>query len=131
MGRLSMRPPSFVEEGRVAFKVLCTGRNYALCDPLGRTVHAEEDAMSRLSGRARKHPKRVHLLVIRTTKTGRLANSKPCSHCLRQMANMTTFRGYRIHRVHYSTGNGSEIASCTLTTLMQETTPHVSSFYRG
>ena len=48
-------------------------------------------------------PKKVDVAVIRVTRSGDMANSRPCRKCLSMMRNLG------IKRVHYSTGIGDEI----------------------
>ena len=50
-------------------------------------------------------PRKVDVVVIRTTRDGKLANSRPCRKCLEMMRNLG------IKKVYYSSGNDEEIIS--------------------
>lgn len=88
--------------------VLSYGQNYLL--PKNSTynsVHAEQDAIMKLDTNDKKHPKKVSLLVVRASKTGKLGMSKPCSHCIKAMNELAREKGYYISSVYYSTNEGT------------------------
>lgn len=85
---------------------LSYGQNYCLTNSPYNSVHAEQDAIKNLPTNSKKHPKRVELLVVRASKTGKLGTSKPCSHCIKSMHEFARHKGYYISHVHYSTNDG-------------------------
>lgn len=78
--------------------------------------HAEIDALYKLPPHRRKKKKNITLLVLRITNTGKLANSKPCSNCVRRIRNHYK---YRITEVYYSNSDG-DIIKTTLNELVNE-----------
>ena len=68
------------------------------------TLHAEVLATKKLPyiHNNKKRKKKVNLLVIKVTKSGKLANSKPCFHCIKYLNKMSS---YQICNVYYSTHN--------------------------
>jgi cytidine deaminase len=93
------------------------------------TIHAEQSAISRLPRRRSKKLKRINLLVVRTSKSGKLNNSRPCLHCIKSMMSKTPIYGYKIHYVYFSTDDGS-IQKMKLSELNLCKENHISSFYR-
>jgi len=71
-------------------KKVCHGRSYDI-------KHAEVDALDKIKYK-KNVPKKVDLFVIRLTKLGYLAESRPCLHCLRALKNS----GLNIKHVYYS-----------------------------
>lgn len=109
-------------------QVLSSGMNYHVSE--SSTIHAEQNAISRLPRRrSSKKLKRVNLLVVRTSKSGKLNNSRPCLHCIETMMSKTPVYGYKIHYVYFSTNDGS-IQKIKLSELNLCTENHISSFYR-
>ena len=93
------------------------------------TTHAEEDSIRNLPPRHRKnYMKKINILVIRTTKTGKIGMSKPCLNCLRTMTKLSTYRQYVIKKIFYSDNNG-DIVSTTLKKLYECDNQHISRFY--
>eukprot|EP00734_Pompholyxophrys_sp_LG126_P000049 Pompholyxophrys_sp_v1_NODE_2_length_20472_cov_5.132586.p14 type:complete len:166 gc:universal NODE_2_length_20472_cov_5.132586:16446-15949(-) len=111
----------------VGTQVLSCGMNYHVSE--SSTIHAEQSAISRLPRRRSKKLKRINLLVVRTSKSGKLNNSRPCLHCINTMVSKTPVYGYKIHYVYFSTNDGS-IQKTKLSDLHRCTENHVSSFYR-
>lgn len=66
------------------------------------SIHAEADALYKLRRHKLKTGKKLHMLVIRTSKMGELACSKPCAACTTRI--MGTKRKYDL-KVCYSTGD--------------------------
>ena len=66
------------------------------------STHAEIDAIEKIKNKKNK-PKKVDLLVIRLTKSGLLAESRPCYHCLHFMERSNI----NIKNIYYSTSNGT------------------------
>ena len=108
-------------------QVISCGVNYNHSDIC--SIHAEQNAISQLPMRKSKKLKRINLLVIRTSKSGKLNNSKPCLHCIKTMNSKTPKYGYKIHYVYFSTNDGS-IQKIKLSELNRCTDVHISSFYR-
>jgi cytidine deaminase len=94
----------------------------------GKTVHAECAAINKLPNRFNKATKKINILVIRTTKTGKLSTSKPCYNCIMNMNNDAPRKGYKIEWVYYSNEDGS-ISKEKLSTLSRGNF-HISSFYK-
>lgn len=94
-----------------------------------RSIHAEEDALNKLRYRSRSL-KIVNICVIRTTLSGKLANSKPCIHCLQRLDELAPRKGYRINWIYYSKADGT-MDRCKLKTLLDAKDLHVSGFYRS
>jgi cytidine deaminase len=111
----------------VGTQIISCGMNYHNSET--STVHAEQNAISKLPKRNSKKLKRVNLLVVRTSKSGKLNNSRPCLHCIRSMTRTTPKYGYKIHHVYFSTNDGS-IQKLKLSQLHLCKENHVSSFYR-
>lgn len=66
------------------------------------TIHAECSAIDKLPNNKGKN-KKVDILVIRTSFSRKLGNSKPCIMCLDHMYNYAaTMKGYKINNVYYS-----------------------------
>lgn len=65
------------------------------------TTHAEINAINKVKN-YKNIPKKIDLLVVRFTKTGLLAESKPCYHCVQSMLQSNL----NIINVYYSTQNG-------------------------
>ena len=130
-GRHSVTPP-LSSEGHphsVLKEALAYGVNHysATSD---KTIHAEENAITRLKPRpTTKALKSVNIIVIRTTKNGVLGSSKPCVHCTSKLSEMLPKRGYRVNWVYYSTAGGG-IERCKLPHLVNSPEGHVSGYYR-
>jgi len=93
------------------------------------SIHAEANAMKKLLPLPRqKKLKKVDLLVIRVSKNGSYGNSKPCIHCILNLSKNLPDKGYILHDVYYTDGNGG-IISIRFQELLNETHPHISRFY--
>ena len=113
------------------FKVLSYGINsYDNTRGVG-SMHAEANAIMNLPSRPRnrKHLSKVNILVIRTSQTGKLGNSKPCIKCILDMINIPQKKGYIIKNILYSNENGL-IETTTLDRIVSEGNFHISRFYR-
>jgi len=91
-----------------------------------RSIHAEEEAIRLLPPNNKKKNIKLKLLVIRTTKKGEIALSKPCQHCLNKMKNI---KGYTITHVYYSIKDYIVIRK--LKELIEDNNKHISRFYRN
>jgi len=110
--------------------IMTYGMNMHLNIPYNRTIHAEADAIHRLPLiRGSKKLQPIHICVIKTTRTGKLGNSKPCVHCIQQMINEAPKKGYKIEWIYYSKNDGS-IEKCKLNKFMETQILFVSSFYK-
>ena len=102
--RVSIITPLFCHRGRTVAgaKKLAIGTNSNTKFGFMPSTHAEIDAISKIKNKKNK-PKKLDLLVIRLTKTGLLAESRPCYHCLcfMERANIN------IKNIYYSTANGT------------------------
>ena len=108
--------------GYNSFRELYSGCSY------GR--HAETDAMKKLEtnpyGKFKKGKKKdVDLVVISVTKTGVLANSKPCSKCIQHLNNL---QYHKIKNIYYSTTDG--IVKERFNVLNSASHKHVSRRFR-
>jgi hypothetical protein len=68
-------------------------------------THAEMAVLQQLPCNFSKRVIPIDILVIRTTATGDLRNSKPCAKCLKHMARIEINR-YRIRNIFYSDDDG-------------------------
>lgn len=109
--------------------MLSTGQNkYSNCHDK-RSIHAEEDAISRLPNRKKNKLENVNMLVVKVKRDGSLSNSAPCVHCLKMMAEAPLQKGYKIDKVYYSTDK-DEIECAKLIDLIKSDSLWVSSYYR-
>jgi hypothetical protein len=69
--------------------------------------HAEANAIRKLQALYKKNYKKISILVIRTSITGKLGMSKPCIKCLLDLYNKPLKKGYIIKNVIYSDNNGN------------------------
>lgn len=110
--------------------VMTYGMNMQLNQPYSRTIHAEADAIQKLPLiRGCKKLQPIHICVIKTTRTGKLGNSKPCVHCIQQMIHVTPKKGYKIEWIYYSKNDGT-IERCKLSKFMASQSLFISSFYK-
>ena len=65
------------------------------------STHAEIDAYQKIKN-CRNNPRQLDLMVIRITKTGLLAQSRPCFHCI----DILSKSRLNIKNVYYTTNNG-------------------------
>jgi hypothetical protein len=115
------------------FDVLSIGQNKFFDN--GSSIHAESDAINRLKRKTgfrfgKKNVETVNLLVIRVTKTGIFGNSNPCIHCLKDMADKTLLKGYKIDYVYFSNDN-NQLECYKLIDLIKTSEIHVSSYYKN
>lgn len=114
------------------YNILSIGMNkYADVDGTMPSIHAEHDAILRLPNlQKNKKLVKINLLVIRFLKTYTLANSKPCINCIQNMIDIPKKKGYKIEDIYYSENNET-IIKTNINKLLNETAPHVSSYYRN
>ena len=126
--RVTSTPLSFSRAPQSAFKkVLAFGTN--IYKGTYATFHAEEVAISRLKARPRnKAVKAVNVCVIKTSSSGQLGMSKPCSHCVQKLSAELPLKGYTLKWVYYTDSKG-EIQREKFSDLVHGTC-HVSSYYR-
>ena len=93
------------------------------------TVHAEDHAMRKLPSRSSKRKIKVDLVVIRVNKSGGYGNSKPCLHCILTLSQNLPKKGYQLCSVYYTNEEGGVVCS-RFKHLCNDTTPHVSKYYR-
>ncbi len=112
--------------------ILSYGMNkYTDIDGTMPSVHAEIDAILRLPYlHKRKKLVKVNLLVIRFLKSYKLASSKPCFNCIKNMIDIPQKRGYKIEDIYYSEDNDT-IVKTNINKLSNEINPHVTSYYRN
>ena len=93
------------------------------------TIHAEDSALRKLQTLPKKKKlDRVNMLIIRTSKSGVLGNSKPCLHCIVLLYKKLPAKGYVLDNVYYSDANG-DIQQVKLIDLINDNNPHVSMYY--
>jgi cytidine deaminase len=67
-----------------------------------RSRHAEMDVLQKMNVKYyKKNHIKIDLYVIRLTKTGELAESKPCKHCIKMLASS----GINFKWIYYSTND--------------------------
>ena len=85
------------------------------------STHAEIDAYSKIKG-YKNISKKLDLFVIRITKGGKLAESRPCFHCI----NILAKSHLNICDVYYSTTDGTIVCE-TFKSLVANSGSHVST----
>lgn len=86
-------------------KEIIYGENYTTLGNGALSVHAEQDAISKIS--TSKHIfKKTDLLVIRLSKLGKLGPSKPCKHCIYRLGMACEKYNFSIQYVYYSNSEG-------------------------
>ena len=96
------------------------------------STHAEANAIDKLKPlpNNKKNLKNINILVIKTSKTGKLGMSKPCFKCIIDMRSLPQTKGYIIKNILYSNCDG-EIVTTKLIDLLEDANPHVSRFYKN
>lgn len=84
------------------------------------STHAEIDAYCKIKN-YRNTPKKLDLFVVRITKTGKIAESKPCMHCIKILGKTRL----QIQNVYYST-NDEKIVCDTFYNLINCSSHHVT-----
>ena len=110
------------------FNVLSYGINKFGSNKNDKTTHAEVDAINHLP--LSHKTIKINLLVIRTTRTGNLCISKPCSHCILSIPILAERKGYIIKNIYYSDEKGN-ILKTNLNKLNKDTDKHTSRYYRN
>jgi hypothetical protein len=117
----------------VPFAVLAYGENlYKSLTEFERvsSVHAEDNVIRKLPQLPKnKKPKRVDMLVIRVNKSGMMANSKPCIHCLMLMVTRLPAKGYTLSDVYFSNSDGT-LTVQKLSSLLFNDEHHVSRYHK-
>lgn len=111
-------------------KILSFGMNQ-MADSKGLNpgVHAEQDALNKLpSVKYKKKLETISMLVLRLSSKNKLQSSKPCANCIESMKIYPIKKGYRIHNIYHSDGEGN-IIKTTLHDLDNDT-KHYSRYYR-
>lgn len=94
------------------------------------SIHAEENAIKNLKTLPKqKNLKKIDLLVIKVSITGKLGSSKPCYNCLMKLCLTLPEKGYKLNKIYYSTREGN-IECCKLNDLINEENPHITRFYK-
>ena len=116
--------------GRV-LNVLSYGTNIYDISRGGGSTHAEANAINNLPSRPknRKHLKKINIIVIRTSNTGKIGMSKPCIKCILDMTTLPPRKGYIIKDVSYSDSTG-EIITTSLNNLISNGDFHVTRYYK-
>ncbi len=90
-------------------------------------IHAEHNALLKLKTRDGKKLLPINIFVLKTTLTGVIGMSKPCSHCIIIMNTFPSKIVYRIVNIYYTTCFGY-IEKTNLSKLMSEDM-HISKCY--
>jgi len=118
----------FEQKGN-SIHILSRGMNY-LQDERRRSIHAETDAIEHLKPRwHKKKRKKINLMVIRTSKNGKLGSSQPCYHCMLQLMEQIPEMGYKLNYVCYSNQDES-LTRIKFNKLVQVSNYHISGYYR-
>ena len=124
-----MRRARLVERLRVFYTMTIGMNSYKNQErKSNHTIHAEFDAINKLPNRKNKSIKKINLLVIRTTKTGKLSSSKPCYSCIMDMLTLPPKKGYKIEWIYHS-NEDETISKVKLATLYKSGDFHYSSFH--
>lgn len=97
-GTGSFRHGAAVLNGR---EIVAVGRNHDRRLAGASSIHAEIDALRKVPPR---HASSLHMVVVRVTNSGALAQSRPCDACMRALRQ---FRGMRT--VAYSCTGGDVV----------------------
>lgn len=118
-----------------AFLLKKIGKNFQITRVFGynrllsnRTEHAEIACLNNIDNRM-KLTGNFQLLVIRMSKTNKLAMSRPCSNCIKKMIKFLHHTPLNINKIYYSEDDGS-IACNTLFELFATNEQHISYYYR-
>jgi hypothetical protein len=84
-------------KGKISFGISC-GESYKNMP----SKHAEIDALYKINTKI-NIPKKVDIIVVRITRSGQLANSRPCFHCIESLEKSNL----NIKYVYYSTTEGT------------------------
>jgi hypothetical protein len=84
------------------------------------SMHAEIDAYLKIKN-YKNISKKLDLFVIRITKGGRLAESRPCYHCI----DILSKSRLNICNVYYSTSDGNIVCE-SFKNLITDSTPHIT-----
>ncbi len=94
------------------------------------SVHAEANAIKKLQSLPRqRRPKKIDLMVVRVSCSGKLGSSKPCLHCIVKMYRELPIKGYNLEDVYYTDSEGV-ICCKKFIELLDDDTPHVSKYYK-
>jgi len=115
----------FEQKGN-SFNILSRGINYLSSN---KSVHAENDAIHRLKPRKHKKKKKINMLIIRTTKLGKLGSSQPCYHCTLQLMDLIPSLGYKLNYIIY-TNKDETMTKIKFNKFIQSEEFHISGFYR-
>ena len=94
------------------------------------TIHAEINAINNLITHAanKKRLTKIDILVIRTSKTGKIGMSKPCIKCIIDLSTLPQRKGYILKNIFYSNSEGL-IVKTTLRSLIDNRDFHISRYY--
>jgi hypothetical protein len=111
--------------------ILSVGINFYKSSLTDCSTHAERNALDKLpTVKKLKRLVKIDILVIRTSSTGVLGMSKPCSKCISDMSIYPQRKGYSIRNIYYS-GEDGEIICTNLAALLSSDDKHVSRYYRN
>jgi len=116
---------------RTKLQIFSIGINLYHSSNRNDSTHAEVSAILNLPCKGRnKKLYKINIIVIRTSLSGKVGNSKPCFRCILNMLTLPQKRGYIIKNVYYSNENGQIIESSPQE-LLDNGNYHVSRYYRN
>lgn len=116
----------FTKKGK-KIKILSIGYNNHNNLRIKSSTHAEKDAIDNIKLQ-NGYTKKVNLLVIRTSPTGRIGCSKPCIKCLIDLNRLPIKKNIIIKDIYYSNELGNIICK-SLYELINDDNYHISQFY--
>lgn len=105
-------------------KLVCA-ENYPVPGNGKKSVHAEGNALKKFL-RMRNAPRKIDILVIRFSKSGKLGMSRPCRNCLMRLTYASRKFGFCIKNIYYSNAQGT-ISVEKFPTMLESDLTYVSS----
>lgn len=120
----------FYKKNNNFFKIFTGINNYIHINKNQCTIHAEIAALNKLKILKTNKFKKINLLVIKVSNTGKIGNSKPCIKCIEKMNNLPISKGYCIKNIYYSNENGNIIKN-KIKNLIDDDNKHLSRYYKN
>jgi len=119
----------FFKKSNNIIKIHTGINNYININGNQSTVHAEISALNKLKNINSKKCKKINLLVIKVSYTGKVGNSKPCIKFIEKMYCLPIDKGYSIKNVYYSDDKGNIIKN-KIQNLIEDENKHLSRYYK-
>jgi len=119
----------FYKKNNNIFKINTGINNYININKNQSTIYAEISALNKLKYVQSKKCKKINLLVIKVSYTGKIGNSKPCIKCIEKMHCLPIEKGYSIKNIYYSDENGKIIKN-KIQNLINDDNKHLSRYYK-